>query len=182
MPSSMPSQRFSRTCLRCAPWLAAVILLAGCATATPYQPVKKGLGYAEQRLESTRYRITYVGNSATPREVVENYVMYRAAEVTLNNGYDWFQIADQVTRTDPRKSAGGTSGGVGVGFGGGSGGFGTGISIGLGNLFGGSGEAYDAQIDILLNKGKKPADNLRAFDARDIKANLEGKIQRAKNP
>jgi len=165
--------------LRAAPLLGAGLLL-GCATATPYQPVTKGLGYAEQRLETTRYRISYTGNSATPREVVENYVMYRAAEVTLNNGYDWFLIADQVTRADPRKSGGGTSGGVGLGIGGGSGNFGTGISISLGKILSGGSEAYDAQMDILVSKGAKPADNARAFDARQLKANLEGQIQRAK--
>jgi len=178
----MPLLRLSAPMFRGLSLMTASLILVGCATATPYQPAKKGLGYAEQRLESTRYRITYTGNSATPRESVENYVMYRAAEVTLNNGYDWFVIADQVTRTDPRKSGGGTSGGVGLGFGGGSGNFGTGVSISLSKMLGGGGEAYDAQMDILVNKGSKPADNPRAFDARQLKANLEGKIQRPKAP
>ncbi len=162
------------------PAFAGALLLAACATATPYQPLDKGLGYAEQRLETNRYRITYTGNSATPRDVVENYVMYRAAEVTLNNGYDWFVVADRDTRADPRKSNGGTSGGIGFGFGGGSGGFGSGISIGLGKVLGGGGEAYDAQADILAYKGAKPADNLKGFDAREVKANLEAGILRPK--
>lgn len=161
-----------------AAWSAA-LLLAGCATATPYQPARDGQGYAEQRLETNRYRITYSGNSATSRDTVENYLMYRAAEVTLNNGYDWFVIADRQTRADPQKS-GSSGSGVGLGIGGSSGNFGSGISIGLGGLFGGGGnqDAYDAQADILVYKNPKPADNLKAFDARDVQANLEATIKR----
>lgn len=159
--------------------LLAPLLLAACATATPYQPTKDGLGYSEQRLETNRYRIHYVGNSATPRDVVDNYVMYRAAEVTINNGYDWFVIADRQTRADAAKS--GSSGGVGLGIGGSSGNFGSGLSIGLGTILGGGkGEAYDAQADILVFKGAKPADNLKAFDAQEVRANLQSSIQRPK--
>jgi hypothetical protein len=157
--------------------LIASLLLAGCATATPYQPINDGLGYAEQRLETNRYRITYTGNSATPRETVENYVMYRAAEVTLNNGYDWFVIADRQTRGDPAKS--GSSGGVGFGIGGSSGNFGSGLSIGLGTVLGGNnGPAYNSQADILVFKGAKPADNTKAFDAREVRDNLQASIKR----
>ena len=157
--------------------LAAGVLLGACATATPYQPAREGQGYTEQRLETNRYRITYSGNSATPRETVENYLMYRAAEVTLNNGYDWFVIADRQTHADPRQS--GSSGGVGLGIGGSSGNFGSGISIGLGGLFGsGNKDAYEAQADLLLFKNPKPADNLKAFDAREVRANLEATIRR----
>ncbi|MDB5968540.1 MAG: hypothetical protein JWQ90_990 [Hydrocarboniphaga sp.] len=153
-------------------------LLAACATATPYQPAKDGQGYSEQRLETNRYRISYTGNSATPRDTVENYLMYRAAEVTLNNGYDWFVIADRQTRADPAKS-GGSSGSVGLGIGGSSGNFGSGLSIGLGTILGGgNGQAYDAQADILVFKNPKPADNLKAFDAREVRDNLQAGIKR----
>lgn len=158
--------------------LLAALLLAACATATPYQPVKDGLGYSEQRLETNRYRINYTGNSATPRDTVDHYLMYRAAEVTLNNGYDWFVIADRQTRADPAQ-AGGSGGSVGLGIGGSSGNFGSGLSIGLGTILGGgNGEAYNAQADILVFKGAKPADNLKAFDAREVRANLQAGIQR----
>lgn len=159
--------------------LLTPLLLAACATATPYQPAKDGLGYSEQRLETNRYRITYTGNSQTPRDVVENYVMYRAAEVTINNGYDWFVIADRQTHADAARS--GSSGGVGLGIGGSSGNFGSGLSIGLGTILGGgNGEAYSAQADILVFKGTKPADNLKAFDAQEVRANLQSGVQRPK--
>ena len=155
------------------------LALTACATATPYQPIKNGVGYAEQRLESNRYKVTFAGNSSTPRQTVENYLLYRAAEVTLNNGYDWFLIADRQTRADPARSGNGVSSGVGIGVGGGSGGFGTGVSIGLGTLLGGNRDAaYDAQADILVFKNPKPADKLNGFDAREVRNNLESTIQR----
>jgi len=83
--------------------LAAVLMLSACATPTPYQPLAHGSqvsgGYSEQRLEENRYRVTFSGNSLTSRERVENYLLYRAAELTVQAGYDGFTM---VTRaTDP---------------------------------------------------------------------------------
>ncbi|MFW2344234.1 MAG: CC0125/CC1285 family lipoprotein, partial [Brevundimonas mediterranea] len=44
----------------------AGLALAACATATPYQPAgfngERG-GYAEQRVENNRYRVSFAGNS-----------------------------------------------------------------------------------------------------------------------
>ena len=71
-----------------------VLLLAGCAVPTPYQPATKGYGYSEQQLESNRYRVTFSGNSVTPRDTVQNYLLYRAAEVTRESGHDYFTVVD----------------------------------------------------------------------------------------
>lgn len=78
--------------------LALVLLsLAACATPTPYQPAIDGNGYGEQRLEADRYRVWFAGNAVTPRQTVENYLLYRAAEITLETGHHWFRIADHDT-------------------------------------------------------------------------------------
>ena len=153
------------------------LALAACATTTPYQPSTKGLGYTEQRLETNRYRVAFTGSSATTPETVQNYLMYRAAEITLQNGYDYFVVAGQSRSTQAAVSGARPS--VGVGIGGGSGGFGSGVSIGLGTVLGGGNqENQTAQADIVLYKGTKPAGELGALDAREIKANLEAGIQR----
>ncbi|MEX2641945.1 MAG: MotA/TolQ/ExbB proton channel family protein, partial [Acetobacterales bacterium] len=79
--------------------VAALLGLTSCASPTPYQPMTDGQGYAQQQLEENRYRVTFSGNTATPRETVENYLLYRAAEVTVERGYDYFVLADnQVER------------------------------------------------------------------------------------
>ncbi len=85
-------------------WLAVLVFAAaGCTYGpTPYEPANRnGFGYKHQALDSQRYRVTFAGNSVTPREVVENYLLYRAAELTLETGNDYFLIELQDTeRTD----------------------------------------------------------------------------------
>jgi hypothetical protein len=161
---------------------SVMLALVGCAAVpTPYQPLAKGQGYAEQKLESNRYRVSFVGNEDTPRSTAENYAMYRAAELTLFNGFDYFVVADQAGSPAPGKE-GGLRPTVGIGFGFGSFGSHTGISVGVGSEVGGGSRSdpdrYLSQLDILVFKGQRPADNPQAFDAREVKANLEGQIQR----
>lgn len=152
--------------------LALAVALAACATATPYQPLTKGEGYAERRIESNRYLVSFAGNSYTPRETVETYLLYRAAELTLANGGDYFSMVGQDTDADRRYTQ--TIGGFG--------GFGyywwdpfypsaavaTSYPI----------TEYRAQANILVMKGSKPAGDVRAFDAREVKTNLEPSILR----
>ena len=90
----LDSRRIARLSLL-TPALLAAALLAACAQPTPYAPVVDGKGYKEQQLESDRYRVSFRGNSSTPRETVENYLLYRAAEVTLETGNDHFRIVKQ---------------------------------------------------------------------------------------
>ena len=92
--------------------LLAVATLSACATATPYQPniaVQPGRaapgGFSEQRVEPDRYRVSFAGNSLTSRETVESYLLYRAAELTAAQGYDWFTIADRQTDRKARTYA-----------------------------------------------------------------------------
>lgn len=153
----------------------AALALSACATATPYQPQRDGLGYAEQKLESNRYRVRFSGSSKTPRTTVENYLMYRAAELTLQAGHSWFLVAGRDLETSPQPRSSG--GGVSIGFGSG----GSGIGIGLGTVIGGD-RASLAQMDILVFSGRKPADNPAAFDAREVQSSLAPVIQRPAAP
>ena len=88
--------------LRLIAGLLATAVLAACATATPYQPATDGYGYAEQRIENNRFRIVFNGNSETPRQTVETYLLYRAAELTLQSGYDYFVFASDSTDSSTR--------------------------------------------------------------------------------
>lgn len=149
------------------------LALAACATATPYQPARDGLGYAEQKLESNRYKVTFSGNSKTAKQTVENYLLYRAAEVTLLNGYDYFVLAQQGTESETRYSQ--TFSG---GFGGGFYSWYPRSAIGLGVGTSIPSTEYQAEANIVMFKGKKPADDVKAFAAREIKANLESLLVR----
>ncbi|HVY89226.1 MAG TPA: hypothetical protein VG942_10185, partial [Hyphomonadaceae bacterium] len=80
---------------------AGALALAACATPTPYQPLgaETGVsgGYSSQRIASDRYRVRFSGNNLTSRQTVENYLLYRAAELTAQEGYDWFAMNDRDT-------------------------------------------------------------------------------------
>jgi hypothetical protein len=82
----------------------AMATLAACTTATPYQADIRGQrvsgGYSEQRIGEDRYRVNFSGNSLTSRDRVEGYLLYRAAELTVGDGYDWFLIVDRLTERD----------------------------------------------------------------------------------
>jgi len=88
--------------------LAAAATLAACTTATPYQPFRShsvaGIhgGYSERRLAPDQYQVRFHGNSMTSRDRVEGYMLYRAAELTLQSGYDWFLIVDRNTEHNVR--------------------------------------------------------------------------------
>lgn len=48
-------------------------------------------GYSEARLDSTSYQVTFVGDS---RDADDRYALYRAAELTQQNGFDYFIVTD----------------------------------------------------------------------------------------
>ena len=80
------------------PGLAALALLGACATATPYQPATPNArGYSNQQIESNRWMVSFAGNSLTDRQTVETYLLYRAAELTSQNGYDYFRVVRRAT-------------------------------------------------------------------------------------
>ncbi len=160
--------------------LAAVLALAACGGPTPYQPALPGydeFGFREQRIEGNRYRVSFAGNSLTPRETVENYLLYRSAEVTLAQGADFFVVAER--DTEPSTSYRGTGSGLG-GFGGVGYGWGRRSSVftGVGIDTADPVTRYRAYADIVIYGGRKPDNEPRAYDARQILESLKGVIRR----
>lgn len=83
--------------------LGGLSVLAACATPTPYQPaVGTRWGYEESQIESNRFRVSFGGNSLTDRETVETYLLYRAAELTVERGYDYFQLVVRSVESESR--------------------------------------------------------------------------------
>jgi len=86
--------------------LLATFPIASCTTPTPYQPYRAesagGVhgGYSDQQLAADRFRVRFHGNELTSRDRVEGYMLYRAAELTLQHGYGWFMIVDRHTEHD----------------------------------------------------------------------------------
>jgi hypothetical protein len=159
-------------------FLAAALALGACVGPTPYGPATDGFGYSEQAIEGNRYRVTFSGNSATPRDTVENYLLYRAAEVTLERGHTYFIVVKM--ETERTTSYHGTVNDFGGPFG----------FYGYRSLhdhphgFGGFAsldarpiDRYSAYANIVMRDGAKP-DDPDAYDARAVIERLGSKIDR----
>ena len=176
-----------------------VATLAACATATPYQPNIRGQatsgGFSEVRLEADRFRVNFAGNSLTSRETVEGYLLYRAAELTVAQGYDWFAVVDRQTDRDARTYVEpdpfyrpwyGPSYNFwrpswryyGGGYGWRS------WDPFFGDPFWGDRmdvltvERFEASAEIVMHRGAKPQADTRAFDARAVMDNLGPRVLR----
>ncbi len=169
----------------------STLLVAGCATETRYRPATgQGFnrqGYSDRQIEPNRFLVSFAGNSVTSRDTVERYLFFRAAELTLQQGFDYFVMADRDTNLQSR-----TFSTPGIGGPWGYGGFGgywgpswryRGRGFGwrtwdpwLGGGFGPWGnnfdvqtiDRYEASAEIVMRKGPIPRDNIRAFDARRV--------------
>lgn len=198
----MPSRR---SCLRLVSAMATLMLVGGCTTtATPYQPYRGEAaggvhgGYSEQQLAPDKYLVRFHGNELASRDRVEGYMLYRAAELTLQRGFDWFTIADRHTEHDTQTYV---------------------APDPLYNPWYGPGyeywrphwryyqpglgwdiwhpefgrpfwrdrmdvrtiESFEAQAEITLHRGPVPQGERRAFDARKVIADLGPKIERPKS-
>lgn len=180
--------------------VSVALALSACETSTPYQPIGSGQvsgGYSDVRLANDRYRVTFSGNTFTSRDTVEGYLLYRAAELTLEKGFDWFTIEnrhlahDVETHVEPdphyqpwygsayaywtpswryrRPNAGWVE-----------------WSPYWGDPFWAAAtdvhtvQRFQATAEISLHHGAKPPDDPAAFEARRVIQNLEPKIERPK--
>jgi hypothetical protein len=152
-------------------------LLGACAQPpTPYQPAVDGYGYSEQEIEDNRYRVTFAGNDHTKADTVQNYLLYRAAELTLNHEYDYFTVVDRNFDRSTRYSGSTymspgyvtkTKKGDYV------------SEPGFSSYSADPIDEYTASADIVMFKGEKPASDARAYDARSVLRNLDPTIAAA---
>lgn len=162
----------------------ATLGLAACEMApTPYQPATASApGYSEMRIENDRYRVSFSGNSSTPRDVVETYMLYRAAELTLQSGYDTFTIAHRETDKDVRVRSYGGYYGAYWGYPYYSYYWRGGLWDPYWGAWGGpsysTSTSYDGNIEILMGRGPR-GDDPETFDAREVVQNLGAVIGRA---
>lgn len=168
---------------------SAALALSACATATPYGPAGYGsrYGYSEQRIDADRYRISFAGNSVTTREQVEMALLLRAAEVTVQNGYDWFATVNRATDRDVRYQATpdpfyydrySPFWGPRWRY------YSRGYWSPWYDPFGPDFDVreidrYEATAEIVMGLGPKPAGDPNAFDAREVIDNLGPRVPRA---
>ena len=149
---------------------AAALLVAACASLAPYGPQTgpSGQGYSQQRIENDRWRVTYRG-VGDPGPVAD-FALLRAAELTLENGYDWFEVTQRWI--DGRASQGGVRPSVSVGAGSGSyGGYrASGVGVGLGFDISGD-QPTSTVLEVRAGRGPRP-DRPEAYDARGVRDSI----------
>jgi hypothetical protein len=169
---------------------AAALALSACATATPYGPAgpDSRYGYSEQRIDADRYRVNFAGNSVTSRDQVEMALLLRAAELTVESGQDWFATVNRATDRDVRYSGGATRDpfyydryspfwGPSWRY------YRRGLWSPWRDPFGPEFDVreidrYEASAEIVMGRGRKPADDPNAFDAREVIQNLGSRVPR----
>ncbi|MBX3594563.1 hypothetical protein [Sphingomonas sp.] len=177
--------------------LASASMLASCAMPTAYQPATGTgtyrTGYWDEQIEADRFRVTFAGNNLTSRETVERYLLYRAAQLTVERGFDYFTMADRDTEKRSRTYVNEPFGPGPWGYWGPSWRY-YGPRWGWrswdpfwGDPFWGRSvdvrtvDRYEATAEIVTGRGRKP-DNVRSFDARQVLANLGPSIQQPAAP
>jgi len=143
--------------------MAALAALAtACASQAPvYESRSDGsrYGYAEMLVQPNRLRISYNGDTMTPRETVETYLLYRAAESTLEHGFDYFVIAAHDAAENSRYETIGMHPRVG------------GVSVR-------EISSHTAMADIIMFQGEAPPPVANVYDAREVVSLLDSRIIR----
>ena len=146
---------------------ASALALTACASLAPYgrQMGPNGQGYSEQQIERDRFRVTYNGVGAPGP--VDGMALRRAAELTVEQGYDWFEVTQRWIDGRPG-GAGGVRPSVSVGAGSSRyGGYSaSGVGGGLGFDLSGP-QPTSATLEILMGRGAAPR-GPEAYDARSV--------------
>lgn len=154
---------------------ASALALSACASLAPYGPQQsaRGQGFSEQQIETNRFRVTYNGVGA-PGPVADR-ALFRAAQLTVDQGYDWFEVTQRWIDGRP-DSAGGVRPSVSIGAGSGRyGGWSTsGVGVGLGLDLSGP-QPTSTTLEIVLGRGAKP-DRPDAYDARRVQDAIRNRL------
>lgn len=155
------------------------LLVSACASSPMYRAADRDgdTGYSETKLADNRYRVNFTGSAGTASAKTQDAALLRAAELTRQQGYDWFRVTDRkLDRRTERSVAddGGFSQPPEVYR-----------SCGLVSCqttvvsspdYAGSDvvstrSEYTASLEIVLGKYPKP-DKAEAYDARELQTNL----------
>ena len=120
----------------------SLFLLSGCVAATPYQPMGFRGGYSDSQLQNDKFQVSFSGNMKLTQAKARQYALRRAAEVTLNNGFDYFMVEENQD--------------ISHAF----------VSGNDGDIIGGS--KPEAILNIHCGKGKKPENTQGAYDAQEL--------------
>ncbi|MDX1517832.1 MAG: hypothetical protein R3288_13385 [Woeseiaceae bacterium] len=81
--------------------IAVFASLSACASSPSYVAADgaNDYGHSSRKIAENRYRVNFNGNRSTSFEETRDYALLRAAELTLAEGNDWFQVVDRESQT-----------------------------------------------------------------------------------
>ena len=81
--------------------ITALLTLGACASSPNYVAADSAddYGHYSRKISENRYRVNYNGNSRANFQDTRDFALLRAAELTLAEGHDWFQIVDRESAT-----------------------------------------------------------------------------------
>src|SRR5690554_2498711 len=80
------------------------LLMAACASQPAYRAADNGgYGYSHRQLTENQYRVHFRSKGDDTGRAMD-YAMLRASELTLEKGYDWFDVASRDTLVDRQDS------------------------------------------------------------------------------
>ena len=160
-------------------FLLGALALAGCASDGWYGggDVARGPGVYETPISADRVRITHQAPRGMTPYQVEDVALLRAAERTVQAGYDWFVVDQRFTEAH---GGGGRGDGPFVSIGGGLTNFGRSSAVSLGGSvgfnLGGYGQRQPATtttLEVHMGRGAKPTG---AYDARDVQRTVGQRV------
>ena len=153
----------------------SALALSACASLAPYGPQQsaRGQGFSEQQIETNRFRVTYNGVGA-PGPGADR-ALFRAAQLTVDQGYDWFEVTQRWIDGRP-DSAGGVRPSVSIGAGSSRyGGYrSSGVGVGLGFDLSGP-QPTSTTLEVVMGRGAKP-DRPEAYDARRVQDAIRNRL------
>lgn len=111
-------------------------------------------GWSQSRIEQDRFRVRFAAGSDTEFDEAENMALRRAAEITLDNGGDWFLVTNRQREGNDRNPVGVSTG---VSISSGSRGRSS-RGVGLGLRFDGDAGEKSVSLMILIRSGPLPQD------------------------
>lgn len=144
--------------------LGLVLFLSACAGQPAYRAAERGgFGYSERQITDEQYRVNFKARGDNIGMAVD-YAMLRAAEITLERGYDWFRVTNRETFVD-RERVSSSHVGFGMGYPGPFTRYHLGMTLGDGR------SEVEVNLEIRLGRGPVPDDE-NVFKASEVFENL----------
>jgi hypothetical protein len=80
-----------------------IVAVGLCSCATAYRPAKSGKGYSDSQISTNEFEVSFRGNGQTDLAQATDFVLLRAAQVTLQHGFSHFAVMDVTNTSSARR-------------------------------------------------------------------------------